>query len=80
MVLAFGAWGSETVRGVAEGPKLPFDPFAKDLEQGDAAAAAATVAVMATQERQAGAVRGRKGGGAGGDPIGGPREWWYWVP
>jgi hypothetical protein len=80
-----GAWGSETVRGVAEGPQLPFDPFAKDLEQGDAAAAAAataaTVAVVATQERQAGAERGRKSGGAGGDPIGGPpREWLYWVP
>ena len=62
---------------------MPFDPFAKDLEQGDAAAAAAgaaTVAVVATQERQAGAERGRKSGGAGRDPIGGPREWWYWVP
>ena len=44
------------MRGVAEGPQLPFDPFAKDLEQGDAAAAAAaataaTVVVVATQER-----------------------------
>ena len=64
-----GAWGSETVRGVAEGPQLPFDPFAKDLEQGDAAAAAgATAAVVATQERQAGAERGRKSGGAGDSP------------
>ena len=71
-----GAWGSETVMGVAEGPQLPFDPFAKDLEQGDAAAtAAATAAVVATQGRQAGAERG-----GGGDPIGGPRELWYWVP
>ena len=67
-----GAWGSATVRGVAEGPQLPFDPFAKDLEQGDAAAVAAavaTVAVVATEERQAGAERGRKSGDAG-DGIG----------
>ena len=33
MVLALSPWGSETVRGVAEGPQLPFDPFGKDLEQ-----------------------------------------------
>ena len=70
-----GAWESETVRGVTEGPQLPLDPFAKDLERGDAAAAAATVAVVATQGRQAGAERG-----SGSDPIGGPRELWYWVP
>lgn len=58
---------------VAGGPQLPFDPFAKDLEQGDAEAAAAAVvaAVATTQEGQA---------GAGGGPIGGPCEWWYWVP
>ena len=34
------------MRSVAEGPQLPFDPFAKDLEQGDAAAAAATAATI----------------------------------
>ena len=65
-------------RSVAGGPQLPFDPFAKDLEQGDAAAAVAAVATA--QERQVGGERGRKCGGAGGDPVGGPREWWYWVP
>jgi len=76
-----GVWGSETARSVAGEPQLPFDPFAKDLEQGDAAAAAAGVATA--QERQAGAERGRKSGGgaaAAGELVGGPREWWYWVP
>jgi len=58
---------------------LPFDPFAKDIEQGDAVIAA----VATAQDKQAGAERGRKSGGAEGacsDPVGGPREWWYWVP
>jgi hypothetical protein len=72
-----GAWESEIVRSVAEGPQLPFNPFAKDLEQGDAAAAAAaaTVAVVATRERQAGAERRRKSEGAGSDSISGSREY-----
>ena len=65
-------------RSVAGGPQLPIDPFAKDLEQSDAAAAAAVVATA--QEGLVGGERGRKIGGAGGDPVGGPREWWYWVP
>jgi hypothetical protein len=69
-----GIWGSETARDVAGGPQLPFDPFARDLEHGDAAAAAAAVATA--QGRQAGA----EGGAGGGDLVGGPREWWYWVP
>ena len=69
-----GDWGRETPMSVAGGPQLPFDPFAKDLEQGneEAAAAAVVVAAVATaQEGQAGTTGG---------PIGGPREWWYWVP
>ena len=74
--------GRETARSVAGGPRLPLDPLAKDLEQGDvaaaAAAAAAAVAAVATaQEIQAGAERV---GGGGHHPVGGPREWWYWVP
>ena len=72
-----GVWGGETARSVAGGPQLPLDPFAKDLEQGDAAAAAAeaVAAVTTVQERQAGAERAVTV-----DPVGGPREWWYWVP
>lgn len=64
---------------VAGRPQLPFDPFAKDLEQGDVAAAAAA-AVATAQEGQAGAEREKRSGGAGGNLVGGPREWWYWVP
>lgn len=74
-----GVWGRETARSVAGGPQLPFDPFAKDIEQGDAVIAA----VATAQDKQAGAERGRKSGGVEGacsDPVGGPREWWYWVP
>ena len=44
VVLALVLGGVETVRGVTEGPQLTFDPFGKDLEQGDAAVVAATVA------------------------------------
>ena len=73
-----GVWGRETARSVAGEPQLPFDPFAKDLEQGDVPAAA----VATAQERQAGAEGGRnsRGVAGGGGPVGGPREWWYWVP
>ena len=76
-----GAWRKETA--VAGGPQLPFDPFAKDLEQGDAAAAAAAAGAALATARDGEA--GKEGGGEGmaegaGDLIGGPRHWWYWCP
>jgi len=71
-----GVWGKETARGVVGGPQLPFDPFAKDLEQGDAVAEA----VATAREGEAAAAGERMGKGTGGDPVGGPREWWYWIP
>jgi hypothetical protein len=78
-----GAWGRQ--RAAAGTPQLPLDPFAKDLEQGDAAAAAAAAApaasaVFTAQDGRAGeGGEARTGQGAGG-PVGGPRQWWYWVP
>jgi hypothetical protein len=79
-----GVWGKETARSVPDRPQLPFDPFAKDLEQGDAEEAA-VAATVTGQERQAGgaggAGGGRKGRGAQArSPVGGPREWWFWIP
>lgn len=72
-----GAWRKEAV---ASRPQLPFDPFAKDLEQGDAAeAAAAAGAALATARDEQAGEAGRMVEGAGG-PIGGSRQWWYWVP
>jgi len=88
-----GVWGKETA-SVPDRPQLPFDPFAKDVEQGDAEETAVVAGVTA-QERQAGAGAGAgagararagagrrkgRGGQASGDPVGGPREWWFWIP
>ena len=71
-----GAGARENPTAVAGGPLLPFDPFAKDLEQGDAAAVAAVAAFIA-QDGRAGE---GEGGTRTGDGAGGPRQWWYWVP
>jgi hypothetical protein len=76
---ARGTAAGKRPRG-AGGPQLPFDPFAKDLEQGDAgAAAAASAMAWDGQAGEGGGGGGRMAEGAGG-PIGGPRQWWYWVP
>lgn len=74
-----GAGSRENQTAVAGGPLLPFDPFAKDLEQGDAAAVAAVAAFIAQDGQVAEGGGARTGDGAGG-PVGGPRQWWYWVP
>ena len=74
------AGARENPTAVAGGPLLPFDPFAKDLEQGDAAAVAVVAAFIAQDERAEGGEGGTRTGDGAGGPVGGPRQWWYWVP